>query len=80
MKLNGRWFPSPDSRWVGTVGIYIQYILHSPFLIFDPGGGGGGGVKNNSYFISRVLLYPTFQKFFKKNNSFLFHVLCYFQH
>ena len=38
MKLNGRWFPQiVDS----TVGIYIQYIIHSLVLIFDPKRGGG---------------------------------------
>ena len=38
MKLNGRWFPQiVDS----TVGIYIQYIIHSFVLIFDPKRGGG---------------------------------------
>ena len=33
-------------------------------------------------FSSRFMLFPTlkFFFFFKKNNSFSFHVLCYFQH
>ena len=40
---------------------YIQYILHSLVLIFDPNFGGGvGGVKK--------------QMFFLENNSFSFHV------
>ena len=45
MKLNGRWFPQIVNR---AVGIYIQYILHSLVLIFDPKcvWGGGEGVKN----------------------------------
>ena len=38
MKLNERWFPQiVDS----TVRIYIQYIIHSLVLIFDPKRGGG---------------------------------------
>ena len=37
MKLNGRWFPQIVDR---TVGIYIQYIIHSLVLIFDPKRGG----------------------------------------
>ena len=38
MKLNGRWFPQVVDS---TVGIYIQYIIHSLVLIFDPKRGGG---------------------------------------
>ena len=41
MKLNGRWFPQIVDR---TVGIYMQYIIHSVVLIFDPKRGGGGVV------------------------------------
>ena len=37
MKLNGRWFPQIVDR---TVGIYMQYIIHSVVLIFDPKRGG----------------------------------------
>ena len=59
---------------MGTVGIYIQYILHSLVLTFDPKsvgvvcvGGGGGGVKIKNknlefcfMFSSRFMLFRTF--------------------
>ena len=38
MQLNGRWFPQIVD--IGTVGIYIQYILHSLVLIFETKCGG----------------------------------------
>ena len=54
---------------VGTVGSYIQHILHSLVLIFYPKGGGGWGVKKTNVrktilshfmFSSRFMLFPTF--------------------
>ena len=53
--LNGRWFLQIAD--IGTVGIYIQYILYSLVLIFFISNvGGGGGVNVFPHFI----LFPTF--------------------
>ena len=64
------------------MGIHIQYILHSLFLIFDAKcggdvwGGGGGGVYiffirktilSHFIFSSRFMLFPTFIE--RKQNS-----------
>ena len=49
------------------MGIYIQYILHSLVLIFDPKGGGR--------VYSDWMLFEFFMKYiFFKNNSFSLHV------
>ena len=41
--LNVRWFSPIIDHEIGTVGIYIQYILYSLVLILYLKGGGGGG-------------------------------------
>ena len=52
MKLNGRWFPQiVDS----TVRIYIQYIIHSLVLIFDPKRGGGVSLLTHTLFSYAIL-------------------------
>ena len=40
--------------WIGTVGIYIQYILHSLVLSFDPKGG-GWGVRVVTFFLEKTI-------------------------
>ena len=66
MNLNGRWFP--QIVYIGTVGIYIQYILHSFVLTFYPKCvcGGGGGCQ---FFVFRKTIL---------SHLIFFRAVCYF--
>ena len=65
---------------MGTVGIYIHYILYSLVLILylkcGGGLGGGGGVM----FFSHFMLFPTFleKKSWNANHYFSFNVFFVF--